>query len=83
MYSNEYLYFFHSYVLKVLPLFIKTASVYYGRIVSKKEDRYESLAAAMTTYYAAEKLGAKEVLEGGLYGVQEDEVYHRSENKQH
>jgi hypothetical protein len=37
----------------------------------------------MTTYYAAEKLGAKEVLEGGLYGVQEDEVYHRSENKQH
>uniref|UniRef100_A0A8C7VDQ9 RNA helicase n=1 Tax=Oncorhynchus mykiss TaxID=8022 RepID=A0A8C7VDQ9_ONCMY len=61
----------------VLPLFIKTASVYYGRIVSKKEDRYESLAAAMTTYYAAEKLGAKEVLEGGLYGVQEDEVYHR------
>uniref|UniRef100_A0A8C8IWU4 RNA helicase n=1 Tax=Oncorhynchus tshawytscha TaxID=74940 RepID=A0A8C8IWU4_ONCTS len=62
---------------KVLPLFIKTASVYYGRIVSKKEDRYESLAAAMTTYYAAEKLGAKEVLEGGLYGVQEDEVYHR------
>ncbi|XP_038872845.1 putative ATP-dependent RNA helicase TDRD12 [Salvelinus namaycush] len=61
----------------VLPLFIKTASVYYGRIVSKKEDRYESLAAAMTTYYSAEKLGAKEVLEGGLYGVQEDEVYHR------
>ncbi|XP_013981048.2 putative ATP-dependent RNA helicase TDRD12 isoform X1 [Salmo salar] len=61
----------------VLPLFIKTASVYYGRIVSKKEDSYESLAAEMTTYYAAEKLGAKEVLEGGLYGVQEDEVYHR------
>uniref|UniRef100_A0A8C7JNE7 RNA helicase n=1 Tax=Oncorhynchus kisutch TaxID=8019 RepID=A0A8C7JNE7_ONCKI len=61
----------------VLPLFIKTASVYYGRIVSKKEDHYESMAAAMTTYYAAEKLGAKEVLEGGLYGVQEDEVYHR------
>lgn len=62
-------------------MFIKTASVYYGRIVSKKEDSYESLAAEMTTYYAAEKLGAKEVLEGGLYGVQEDEVYHRSENK--
>uniref|UniRef100_A0A4W5N7R5 RNA helicase n=1 Tax=Hucho hucho TaxID=62062 RepID=A0A4W5N7R5_9TELE len=61
----------------VLPLFIKTASVYYGRIVSKKEDSYESLAAEMTTYYATEKLGAKEVLEGGLYGVQEDEVYHR------
>ncbi|CAB1322821.1 unnamed protein product [Coregonus sp. 'balchen'] len=61
----------------VLPLYIKTASVYYGRIVSKKVDSYESLAAEMTAYYATEKLGAKEVLEGGLYGVQEDEVYHR------
>ncbi|KAL0968592.1 hypothetical protein UPYG_G00268950 [Umbra pygmaea] len=61
----------------VLPLYIKTASVYYGRIVSKKEDRYESLASEMTAYYTTQKLNAKEVLEGSLYGVQEDEVYHR------
>ncbi|XP_034143978.1 putative ATP-dependent RNA helicase TDRD12 isoform X2 [Esox lucius] len=61
----------------VLPLYIKTASVYYGRIVRKKEDLYESLAEKMTAYYATEKLGANEVLEGGVYGLQEEELYHR------
>ncbi|KAJ8002842.1 hypothetical protein DPEC_G00163170 [Dallia pectoralis] len=63
-------------VFKVQPMYIKTASVYYGRIVSK-EDPYESLAAEMTAYYATGKLGASEVIEGGFYGVQEDMVYHR------
>lgn len=35
----------------------------------------------MTSYYADKQPGAKEVLEGGLYAVQEDEVYHRSDMK--
>ncbi|XP_046889459.1 putative ATP-dependent RNA helicase TDRD12 [Hypomesus transpacificus] len=61
----------------VLPLYIKTASQYCGRIVSGIDDCYESLAANMAAHYATEKLMAVEVLEGGLYCVQEKETYHR------
>ncbi|XP_062317020.1 putative ATP-dependent RNA helicase TDRD12 [Osmerus eperlanus] len=61
----------------VLPLYIKTASQYCGRIVSGIDDCYESLAANMAAHYATEKLMAVEVLEGGLYCVQEEETYHR------
>lgn len=31
----------------------------------------------MTSYYAEKKSGAKELLEGGLYAVQENELFHR------
>ncbi|XP_034163027.2 putative ATP-dependent RNA helicase TDRD12 isoform X1 [Pangasianodon hypophthalmus] len=61
----------------VLPLYIKTASVYYGRIVDQKENGYEKLAAEMKSHYAKERLCAKEVVEGGFYAVQEEDVYHR------
>ncbi|XP_067091248.1 putative ATP-dependent RNA helicase TDRD12 [Osmerus mordax] len=61
----------------VLPLYIKTASQYCGRIVSGIDDCYERLAANMAAHYATEKLMAVEVLEGGLYCVQEEETYHR------
>ncbi|XP_036391490.1 putative ATP-dependent RNA helicase TDRD12 [Megalops cyprinoides] len=61
----------------ILPLYIKNASCYYGRIVSRKEDRYENLAAQMLEYYASEKFSAKKVEKGGLYGIQEDGAYHR------
>ncbi|XP_061078515.1 putative ATP-dependent RNA helicase TDRD12 [Conger conger] len=61
----------------VVPLYIKNASCYYGRIVSRKEGSYESLAAEMVEYYATEKFNAKEVVEGGIYGILEDGVYHR------
>ncbi|XP_064168547.1 putative ATP-dependent RNA helicase TDRD12 isoform X2 [Anguilla rostrata] len=61
----------------VLPLYIKNASCYYGRIVSRKEGSYESLAAEMMEYYASEKFNAKDVVEGGIYGIQEEGVYHR------
>ncbi|KAK7116981.1 hypothetical protein R3I94_022497 [Phoxinus phoxinus] len=61
----------------VLPLVIKTASVYSGRIVSQREDRYEALAAAMSAHYAGERLCAVEVLEGALYAVQEENTYSR------
>ncbi|KAK3526224.1 hypothetical protein QTP70_017778, partial [Hemibagrus guttatus] len=61
----------------VLPLYIKTANVYYGRIVDQKENGYEKLAAEMKSYYAKERLCAKDVVEGRFYGVQEEDVYHR------
>ncbi|KAJ8343367.1 hypothetical protein SKAU_G00306960, partial [Synaphobranchus kaupii] len=63
----------------VLPLYIKNASCYYGRIVSRRENEcsYESLAAEMVEYYATEKFNVKEVVEGGIYGIQEEGVYRR------
>ncbi|KAF7644955.1 hypothetical protein LDENG_00213080 [Lucifuga dentata] len=54
-------------VIEVLPLYIKTASVFYGHIVE------------MASYIADKKPGAKEVLQGELYAVQEEEVFHRME----
>uniref|UniRef100_A0A8C6TUJ0 RNA helicase n=1 Tax=Neogobius melanostomus TaxID=47308 RepID=A0A8C6TUJ0_9GOBI len=64
-------------VIEVVPLFIKTASVFYGRIVTKEENDFESLAAAMTLFYADKKPGATEVLAGALYAVQEEKDFHR------
>ncbi len=64
-----------------MPLYIKTASVFYGRIVRKEDGGFQRMASEMTSYYADKKPGATEVLEGGLYAVQEDEVFHRSDMK--
>lgn len=61
----------------MLPLYIKTANVYYGRIVDQKENGYEKLAAEMKSHYAKERLCAKEIVEGDFYAVQEEDVYHR------
>ncbi|XP_047675813.1 putative ATP-dependent RNA helicase TDRD12 isoform X2 [Tachysurus fulvidraco] len=61
----------------VLPLYIKTANVYYGRIVDQRKNGYEKLVAEMKSHYAKERLCAKEVVEGGFYGVQEEDEYHR------
>ncbi|XP_039664374.1 putative ATP-dependent RNA helicase TDRD12 isoform X1 [Perca fluviatilis] len=64
-------------VIEVVPIYIKTASVFYGRIVQKEDGGFQSMASEMTSYYAEKKPGAHEVLEGGLYAVQEEEVFHR------
>uniref|UniRef100_I3JWX0 RNA helicase n=1 Tax=Oreochromis niloticus TaxID=8128 RepID=I3JWX0_ORENI len=64
-------------VIEVVPLYIKTASVFYGRIVEKEDGGFEKMASEMASYYAEKKLGAKKLLEGGLYAVQEDDVFHR------
>lgn len=61
----------------MLPLYIKTASVYYGRIVDQKENSYEKLAAEMKSHYTKERHCAKEVVEGGFYAVHEEDGFHR------
>uniref|UniRef100_A0A3B5A0V1 RNA helicase n=1 Tax=Stegastes partitus TaxID=144197 RepID=A0A3B5A0V1_9TELE len=61
-------------VIEVVPLYIKTASVFYGRIVKKEDRRFDIMSSEMASYYADKKPGAKELLEGGLYAVQEEEV---------
>ncbi|XP_075994068.1 putative ATP-dependent RNA helicase TDRD12 [Genypterus blacodes] len=63
-------------VVEVLPLYIKTASVFYGRIVHE-DGRFASMASEMVCYYADKKPGAQQVVQGGLYAVQEDQVFHR------
>ncbi|XP_035521694.1 putative ATP-dependent RNA helicase TDRD12 [Morone saxatilis] len=64
-------------VIEVVPLYIKAASVFYGRIVRKEDEGFQNMASEMNSFYADKKPGASEVLEGGLYAVQEDEVFHR------
>ncbi|KAK7891073.1 hypothetical protein WMY93_023036 [Mugilogobius chulae] len=64
-------------VIEVVPLFIKTASVFYGRVVTEEENNFESIAAEITAFYADKKPGAIEVTEGALYAVQEDNVFYR------
>uniref|UniRef100_A0A673JL70 RNA helicase n=1 Tax=Sinocyclocheilus rhinocerous TaxID=307959 RepID=A0A673JL70_9TELE len=61
----------------VLPLCIKSANVYSGRIVSQKDDGYETLAVQMNAHYAIERRCAVEVLKGELYAVQEENIYNR------
>ncbi|KAL7867851.1 hypothetical protein SRHO_G00092350 [Serrasalmus rhombeus] len=61
----------------VLPLYIKHANVYYGRIVNQKEDSYKDFADELNSHYAKERLCAKEVVKGGFYAIQEDDAYHR------
>ncbi|KAM6926635.1 putative ATP-dependent RNA helicase TDRD12 [Lycodopsis pacificus] len=64
-------------VIEVVPLYIKTASVFYGRVVQEDGGGFCSVASEMTAFYADGKPGAEEVLEGGFYAVQEDQVFHR------
>ncbi|KAJ0069739.1 hypothetical protein NL108_012381, partial [Boleophthalmus pectinirostris] len=64
-------------VLEVVPLLIKTASLFYGRIVTKEENNFESILAEITAFYTDKKQGATEVIEGALYAVQDDDVFHR------
>ncbi len=52
--------------------------MFYGRIVRKEDGGFQSMLSEMNSYFAIKKSAAKEVLEGGLYAVQEDNVFHRS-----
>ncbi|XP_078139145.1 uncharacterized protein tdrd12 [Centroberyx gerrardi] len=64
-------------VIEVLPLYIKSASVFCGRIVRKEDGGFDSLVSEMASCYAEKKPGAEEVEEGNLYAVQEDQTFHR------
>uniref|UniRef100_A0A8C2Z2K6 RNA helicase n=1 Tax=Cyclopterus lumpus TaxID=8103 RepID=A0A8C2Z2K6_CYCLU len=69
-------------VIEVVPLHVKTASVFWGRLVQKEEEEeggggFRRMASEMEAHYANGKPGAGEVLQGGFYAVQEDEVFHR------
>lgn len=62
---------------QVVPLRVKTASVFCGRIVRKDDTAFQNMAAEMAVYYGDKKPVAKELLEGHLYAVQVDKEIHR------
>ncbi|KAM9814317.1 putative ATP-dependent RNA helicase TDRD12 isoform 2-T3 [Syngnathus typhle] len=64
-------------LIEVLPLHIKTASVFYGLIIQREKEVFDRMVAGMTSYYADSKPCPEEVLEGGLYAVQDDHHFHR------
>lgn len=61
---------------------MKTASVFYGRMIRKELDRdFENMVAELAAHYAEKQPAARRVEEGGLYVVQEDAEFHRWEVK--
>lgn len=60
-----------------MPLHVKTASMFYGRIVRKDDTAFQNMVAEMAVYYGVKKPVAKELLEGCLYAVQVEEEIHR------
>lgn len=63
---------------QVLPLYVKTASVFYGRIIRKEcHDNFQGMVTDLKSHYAEKKPAARQVEEGGLYVVQEDTEFHR------
>ncbi|KAL2093046.1 hypothetical protein ACEWY4_010358 [Coilia grayii] len=64
-------------LVEVVPLYIKSASVYYGHLVSRGDTRFEELAAKMAAHYAAEHRWATAAVEGELYAIQLDDEYQR------
>ncbi|XP_049579766.1 putative ATP-dependent RNA helicase TDRD12 isoform X2 [Syngnathus scovelli] len=64
-------------LIEVLPLHIKTASVFYGRIIQRENQVFDRMVADMTSYYADSKPCPEEVLQGGMYAVQDNHHFHR------
>lgn len=63
---------------QVLPLYVKTASVFYGRVIGQEHEReLQSMQAELAALYAERRPAAVRVEEGGLYVVQEDTAFHR------
>ncbi|KAM8861059.1 putative ATP-dependent RNA helicase TDRD12 [Synchiropus picturatus] len=64
-------------IIEVVPLHVKTASVYYGRVLSGDTD-FERMMSELASYYTEKNMGmVEEVLEGGLYAVEENNTFHR------
>uniref|UniRef100_A0A3B3CSD5 RNA helicase n=1 Tax=Oryzias melastigma TaxID=30732 RepID=A0A3B3CSD5_ORYME len=64
-------------IIEVVPLFIKTASVFCGRLVRKEDREFDEMVSGMASYYADKKPEARDLQEGGLYAVQEEDFFHR------
>ncbi|XP_006867448.1 PREDICTED: putative ATP-dependent RNA helicase TDRD12 [Chrysochloris asiatica] len=65
--------------IKVIPFYILNATNYFGRIIAKHVDLYESLAAEMTKYFkeSGNKTIVEKVEKLELYGFAEKTFVHR------
>ncbi|XP_012860656.1 putative ATP-dependent RNA helicase TDRD12 [Echinops telfairi] len=65
--------------IKVIPFYISTATSYFGRLIDKCVDLYETLNAEMTEYFkgCSNKIMAEKVEKFGLYGLAEKTLFYR------
>ncbi|XP_066493879.1 putative ATP-dependent RNA helicase TDRD12 isoform X6 [Tiliqua scincoides] len=66
-------------VYKILPLFIVSATNYFGRIVGKQKDLYATFAEEMSEYYkrASNRVSVDTVEKLAVYGLHEEKSFHR------
>ncbi|XP_054607684.2 putative ATP-dependent RNA helicase TDRD12 isoform X2 [Nothobranchius furzeri] len=64
-------------LIEVVPLHIKSASVFYGHVIRKDDSSFKAMTTEMAAFYADRKPGASDLLLGGLYAVQQDQEFHR------
>ncbi|XP_042638683.1 putative ATP-dependent RNA helicase TDRD12, partial [Orycteropus afer afer] len=65
--------------IKMIPFYILNATNYFGRIIDKHVDLYETLDAEMTQYFkdSSNKTVVEKVEKFGLYGLAEKMLFHR------
>ncbi|XP_066493875.1 putative ATP-dependent RNA helicase TDRD12 isoform X2 [Tiliqua scincoides] len=63
----------------ILPLFIVSATNYFGRIVGKQKDLYATFAEEMSEYYkrASNRVSVDTVEKLAVYGLHEEKSFHR------
>jgi hypothetical protein len=67
------------YLFQVIPFYISNATNYFGRIIDKHVDLYETLNAEMNEYFkeSSNKTSAEKVENLGLYGLEEKTLFQR------
>eukprot|EP00072_Mus_musculus_P066041 XP_017167804.1 PREDICTED: putative ATP-dependent RNA helicase TDRD12 isoform X4 [Mus musculus] len=65
--------------IRVIPFYISNATNYFGRIIDKHVDLYETLNAEMNEYFkeSSNKTSAEKVENLGLYGLEEKTLFQR------
>uniref|UniRef100_A0A8C6HZU1 Putative ATP-dependent RNA helicase TDRD12 n=1 Tax=Mus spicilegus TaxID=10103 RepID=A0A8C6HZU1_MUSSI len=65
--------------IRVIPFYISNATNYFGRIIDKHVDLYETLNAEMNEYFkeSSNKTAAEKVENLGLYGLEEKTLFQR------
>lgn len=64
---------------QIIPFYISNATNYFGRIIDKHVDLYETLNAEMNEYFKdpSNKTAAEKVENLGLYGLEEKTLFQR------
>nr|XP_017445554.1 putative ATP-dependent RNA helicase TDRD12 isoform X5 [Rattus norvegicus] len=65
--------------IRIIPFYISNATNYFGRIIDKHVDLYETLNAEMNEYFKdpSNKTAAEKVENLGLYGLEEKTLFQR------